>query len=283
MDDRAAVLPPEGRRTALVAAVRSAGFLRVADAALELGVSEVTVRADLAALDAAGLVRRVHGGATATGSLGGETSLEQTGERDAAIKRAIGVAAAARIRPGESVLLDVGSTALAVARALVARTDLVGVTVITNGLSIALELEAAIPRFTVVVTGGTLRPLQHSLVNPLGTTLLAGLNADVAILGCNGVDGDGLVTNLNLPEAEVKRAMLGAAVRRILVVDGSKAGIRRLGTIGALAEFDAVVTDGRALPLLAEPAAAGGVELVVVDAGPASPGAAAIGAGVTER
>ena len=66
-----------------------------------------------------------------------------------------------------SVLLDVGTTTTAVARALVARTDLEQVAVVTNGLNIALELEEAVGRFSVVVTGGTLRRLQHSLVNPL--------------------------------------------------------------------------------------------------------------------
>lgn len=96
-----------------------------------------------------------------------ESPVEATAERAAEVKRAIGRRAAALVTSGSSILLDVGSTTLAVARALVARAELSELTVVTNGLSIALALEAAIPRFTVVVTGGTLRPLQHSLVNPL--------------------------------------------------------------------------------------------------------------------
>ena len=90
---------------------------------------------------------------------------------------------------GDTVLLDVGTTTTAIARALVARADLRDVTVVTNGLTVALVLERAWPRISVVVTGGTLRPLQHSLVNPLGTVLLDGLNASIAFIGCNGVDG----------------------------------------------------------------------------------------------
>ena len=100
---------------------------------------------------------------------------------------------------------------------------------ITNGLSIALALEAAIPRFTVIVTGGTLRPLQHSLVAPLAANTLPELHADLAILGGNGIAKDGAVTNLNLPEAEIKRAMVTAATRRVLVADASKWGQRHLG------------------------------------------------------
>ena len=128
---------------------------------------------------------------------------------------------------GDTVLLHVGTTTTAIARALVARADLRDVTVVTNGLTVALVLERAWPRISVVVTGGTLRPLQHSLVNPLGTVLLDGLNASIAFIGCNGVDGAGGVTNVNLPEAEVKRAMLLSARRPVVVADGSSSARSR--------------------------------------------------------
>jgi DeoR family transcriptional regulator, aga operon transcriptional repressor len=79
----------------------------------------------------------------------------------------------------------------------------------------------------VVVTGGTLRRLQHSLVNPFGTVLLGRLHASIAFIGCNGVDARGGVTNVNLPEAEVKRAMLLAARRPVVVADGSSSARSR--------------------------------------------------------
>jgi hypothetical protein len=69
----------------------------------------------------------------------------------------------------------------------VQRDDLEDIVVLTNALPIALELEPAIPRFSVIVTGGTLRPLQHSLMNPLATTLLEQLHVDTAFIGCTGV------------------------------------------------------------------------------------------------
>ena len=102
-------------------------------------------------------------------------------------------------------------------------------TVITNGLTIALELEKAIPRFQVIVTGGTLRPLQHSLVEPLATTVLRELHADLAFIGCNGVHPANGITNINLPEADLKRVMVDAAERSIVVADGSKIGRTHLG------------------------------------------------------
>lgn len=246
-------LDAEARRATLAALLVEHGFVAVAEASTRLGVSEVTVRTDLTVLAARGIARRVHGGAVAAGSVR-EAPVEATAERDAELKRAIGGAAAALVTSGSSVMLDVGSTTQAVATALVARTDLSDVVVITNGLSIALTLEAAIPRFTVIVTGGSLRPLQHSLVDALAVDTVRGLHADLAILGCTGV-ADGRVTNVNLPEAAVKRAMISASTARVLVSDTSKFGRHDLSAVAPLADFGTVVTAGPGADALAVPAA----------------------------
>lgn len=235
------------RRERAAASIARRGFARVTDLARELGVSEVTVRTDLAALEAEGRITRIHGGAMPKGLVAErESSLEQSRTRLARAKEAIAAAAAAEVRSGESVLLDVGSTTLAVAHALVARTDLSEVVVVTNGLAVALALEPAIPRFTVVVTGGTVRSLQHSLVNPLATTLLDDVRADLAILGATGVHPVHGVTNVNLPEAEVKRRMVASAARRVLVADSSKLGQAHLGRVAGLDEIDELITDTNA-------------------------------------
>jgi DeoR family transcriptional regulator of aga operon len=242
-----AALPAELRRARMAERVREDGILRVADAAAEFGVSEVTVRADLGRLEAAGLVRRVHGSALPAPGGPREEPVERVSARDAAAKRAIGRRAAALVGSGTSVLLDVGSTTLAVAQALVDRAErgeLDELVVVTNGLSIALALEPAVPRITVVLTGGTLRPLQHSLVDPGASESLAGLHVDLAILGCNGVDEEGRITNLNLAEAQVKRAMLAASGAQLVVAESAKLGARHLGTIGVAGAGTALVTAG---------------------------------------
>ncbi|GMA91311.1 DeoR/GlpR family DNA-binding transcription regulator [Homoserinibacter gongjuensis] len=242
-----AALPAEERRARMAERVRDEGILRVADAAAEFGVSEVTVRADLGRLEAAGLVRRVHGSALPARGGPREEPLERVSARDAAAKRAIGRRAAALVDSGTSVLLDVGSTTLAVAHALVDRAErgeLDELVVVTNGLSIALALEPAVPRITVVLTGGTLRPLQHSLVDPGASESLAELHVDLAILGCNGVDDEGRITNLNLAEAQVKRAMLAASAAHLVVAESAKLGVRHLGTIGAASPATTLVTAG---------------------------------------
>ncbi len=241
----AATLPAEVRRSRIRERLEQRGYIRVADIARDFAISSVTARTDLDALVESGAARRVHGGAVSA-STAPEAPVEQTSQADTASKSAIGRRAAGLIDAGQSVFLDVGSTALAVAEALVDRTELHDVVVVTNGLATALALEPAIPRISVIVTGGSLRPLQHSLVNPMAQQLLASVHADVAILGCNGIDVDAGVTNVNLPEAEIKRAMVEASDRVIITADSSKLARITVGHVALLSQVDTIVTDAEA-------------------------------------
>jgi DeoR family transcriptional regulator of aga operon len=226
----------EVRQARMAGIIWDEGFARVTDLAGRFGVSAVTVRADLTALEARARVRRVRGGAVPPSGLLGERPFESSQWEAPLQKSSIGVHAAGMIAAGDTVILDVGTTTPA----------------------IALELERATPRISVVVTGGTLRPLQHSLVNPLGTTLLERLRATVAFVGCNGVDPEVGITNVNLPEAEVKRAMLLAARRRVIVADGSKVGEVELAKVCDVKEVSLLITDPTADPaVVAEIAAIG--------------------------
>lgn len=247
------------RRELALALVAERGFVRVAELSSAFGVTTVTARADLDALERAGGIRRVHGGAVPVSSPlsaerpDREPSFEEALEASVEPKRRIGEFAASLVKSGQSIILDVGTTTLQVARALRARADLDDLVVFTNGLSIALELEAEIPRFTVVVTGGTLRPKQHSLVYPLAGSMLDEVHVDLAFIGCNGVDPQHGVTNANLPEAAVKSLMLRAAARSIAVADATKLGEVHLGRIAPIDAFDALVTDAAApAPIVAE-------------------------------
>lgn len=244
------------------------GFVRVRDLADRFGVSTVTVRNDLQVLEERQLAFRVHGGAMPFNAARGERSFEEVAERHADEKAAIAATAASLVANGETIVVDVGTTAAAFAQALVDRQDLTELTVITSGIKIALLLEAAHPRFTIVVTGGTLRPKQHSLVEPLATTLFQSLRVDSVFLGCNGIAVDGGVTNINLPEAVVKRAMLEAAARCVVMADATKLGVRALAPVCTLGEVDVLVTDGRALATDVEPIRAEGVDVVLADAAP---------------
>jgi DeoR family transcriptional regulator of aga operon len=230
------------RRNRMLALIHDRAFVRVKELSDRFGISEVTVRNDLAALAERGRIHRVRGGAIPRAALGHERPFEESVTSFALEKLAIGRAAAELIRDGDSLILDVGTTSVAAARALVDRTELRDVVVFTNGLKTALELEPAVPRLTVVVLGGTLRPLQHSLVDPLAAHVLERISVGTLLLGCNGVHPTGGVTNINLPEAEIKRRMIGIAGRRVVLADGSKIGRIELAHLCDIDEIDMVIT-----------------------------------------
>jgi len=254
-------LPTEMRRAQILAFIKSRDFVRVADLSSRFRVSEVTVRGDLDALAGRGEIRRIRGGAM-------PRTFPNVEERPFADERvteklAIGRLAASLIASGETIILDVGTTTTAVARALMQHEDLRDIIIFTNALNIALELEEAIPRFTVVVTGGTLRPLQHSLVDPLGGLMFERIKAHTAILGCNGIDPQAGITNVNLPETEIKRRMLHAARRRILVADGSKVGEVELAYLCHVDDVDLLITDSSADPALLAELRERGLEILI--------------------
>lgn len=190
-------------------------------------------------------MQRIHGGAISSGRTV-EQPFERVSLAAADEKRAIGVLAAGMVQSGQAILLDVGTTTTAIAIALLERTDLQDVVVITNALNIALALESAIPRFAVIVAGGTLRPMQHSLVDPLAGTVLDQVHADLAFIGCSGIDAETGVTNVNLPEADVKRRMIAASSRVVVVADASKVGAVHHSRVAPLSAVDTVVTGGGA-------------------------------------
>jgi DeoR family transcriptional regulator of aga operon len=240
------------------------GFVRVRDLADRFGVSTVTVRTDLQLLEERQLAFRVHGGAMPFNRARGERPFEEVAEHHATEKSAIATLAASLVSSGETIVVDVGTTAAAFAQAIVDRADLTEVTVITNGIKIALLLEAAHPRFTIVVTGGTLRPKQHSLVEPLATSLFESLRVDTVFLGCNGVSVDGGVTNVNLPEAIVKRAMIASAARCVVLADSTKLGVRTLAPVCSLDDVDVLVTDRAAESSELDEIRSRGVDVVTV-------------------
>lgn len=156
------------RHQAILEHLRQEGQVRVSELSERFAVSAVTIRADLEHLEQQGALRRTRGGAVPAQQRRFELPLEASRQVHAREKERIGRHAAGLVRSGETIILDVGSTTTELARSL--PPSLRNVVVVTSALNIALLLESH-PGITVVVTGGTLRPLQHSLVNPYGTLL----------------------------------------------------------------------------------------------------------------
>ena len=219
------------------------GRISTSDLETRLGVTAVTIREDLKYLEQKGLLSRTRGGALARTGSGTEKALELTAMTNRAEKQAIGAHAASLIKSGQTVIIDVGSSTTALANAI--PVHLHSVVVVTNGLNIAMSLESR-PGVSVLVTGGTLRPLQHSLVAPMGTLLLEKLQADIAFVGCNGVDPERGFTNTNIAEAEIKQAMLNSADRKIFLADHDKIGHVASAFVADIASADLLVTDSGA-------------------------------------
>jgi DeoR family transcriptional regulator, fructose operon transcriptional repressor len=250
------------RQQAITDLLARFGVVRVSALAKELGVSSVTIRSDLDQLQQKGALRRTRGGAIPFDMATPELPLEETSRVRFAEKRKIGRRAAALVQDGETIIIDVGSTTTELAKAL--PPSLREVVVVTNGLNIALLLESH-PGVSVVVTGGMLRPLQHSLVNPYATTLFDELNADRAFLGCNGVDTLKGLTNTNMQEAEVKAQMMRASRQAVVLADHSKLLQVATARIAGLEAIHLLVTDDRADPAALSALADAGLRVVVAD------------------
>lgn len=252
------------RHESICSTLEASGRVSIPDLAEKLEVTAVTIREDLKHLESRGFLTRVRGGAVVTPGQERESALELTSMTNREDKHGIATYGASLIKNGHTVIIDVGSTTTALAKAL--SPDLRDVIVITNGLNIAMSLESA-PGVSVIVTGGTLRPLQHSLVAPMGTLILDQLRADIAFIGCNGVDVERGFTNANIAEAEIKQAMLRAARYAVFLADHDKIGKVASAFVADVNRADLLITDNRADPEVLEALQESGLETVVVEPG----------------
>ncbi len=226
------------RQNVILDVARRDGRVGVREIADVLGVTAETVRKDLDALQANGLIRRVHGGALALESLAFEPGLHsRTALREE--KTAIASAALSMLPSEGVVLIEAGSTTYRLVE--LAPPDL-RLTVVTNSLPIGMLLSSR-PSCTVVMIGGRLRSVTMGTVDALAVRALADLYVDVAFLGTNALSVEKGLTTPDFAEAEVKRAMLGSARRSVLLADHSKLGTVSLCKYGDLRDVDTVITD----------------------------------------
>jgi DeoR/GlpR family transcriptional regulator of sugar metabolism len=236
-----------------------------ADLAAEFDVSEMTIRRDVEALETSGVVRRVVGGAIALKGKDTEPSFETRVALSAEEKHHIADAVAGLIGRNETLILDSGSTALAVAKSLKGR-DL-GLTVVTPSLLAALELVNE-PNTSVVLTGGEVRPGELSLIGAAAEDTLSCYNCDSFVMGVAGIDGARGLSDYHPGESRVKRAAAKRADRVIVAADKSKLGRVTFVSIAALSEIDMIVTDGAPDHPALVAARGVGVEVLCVSATP---------------
>lgn len=227
------------RQQRIIAVARRDGRVEVTALADTLGVAAETVRRDLTALERRGSLRRVHGGAIPVERLEVEPSLATRSGRLADVKRRIAARALDELPSGGSIILDSGSTALAVAELLPPDLDL---TVLTNSLAAATVL-ASHPGISLYLLGGRVRGTTGAAVGDWATGALADVTVDVAFLGTNGLSVTRGLTTPDQSEALVKRAMVGAARKCVVLTDSSKTGDAHLHRFAQVADVDVVITD----------------------------------------
>lgn len=230
----------QSRRELIAEAVRQKRFVRNSELSSRFGVSTVTIRQDIDALSARGLVQRTYGGAVFNPESNLDSSFDQRSSLNAEAKRRIGRAAARSIAPGETVILDSGSTTIEIARYLPENRD---ITVVTCALNIALEA-ATRPGVTVIVCGGRLNTRTLSTADQQTQRQLSEIFADRLFLATYGVHFEKGLAERSFEIAETKRALIAAAREITLVCDASKFGSAGPVLISPLSVVKRVVTDG---------------------------------------
>lgn len=227
------------RQQAILRLARENGRVDVLSLATRFDVTAETVRRDLKALDRAGLVRRVHGGAIPAGQLDFEPDLAARESASTDEKERIGQAAVEELPADGSVVLDAGSTTARLAASIPVDASL---TVVTHALPTAARL-ADHPGIELHIVGGRVRHRTRAAVDAWALRTYGEINADVLFLATNGFSVDAGLTTPDLAEAAVKRTVIAAARRVVLLADSTKAGQEHFARFGDLSHVDLLITD----------------------------------------
>ena len=233
------ILTAFDRRTAILTYLqqhRRASTRQLSD---QFGVSEVTIRADLATLEKGGHLNRQHGGAELPKPEQGEQPFDLRRSQHPNQKIEVARAAAATIEPGDTILLDASSTAFQLALMLKNHRNL---TVATNNVQTALAL-AGNPSLEIILIGGLVRGDNWSVVGGLAEEMLGKLHATRGFFGAAGLTLDRGLTDADSREVQIKRAMIAATNQVTVLLDASKFGQQSFLTFAHLADIDHLITD----------------------------------------
>lgn len=250
----------EERRQRVLELVSRRGFISLTDLAQEISKSESTIRRDLEYWDQQGKIKRTHGGAIFMGDGSVLPALEDRSGSQLDEKRAVARAAVARIRDGDAILLDGGTTTLEVARLLVGRS----LQIVTNSLPIA-NLFASSRETDLVFLGGYVYPKTGVALGPLTVRIMEDVHVHQAILSVGGITAKGLF-NSNLLLTETERQMMKCADEVVVVADHTKVGRQALSFLCELAAVDTLILDNGLTAAQRELIDGAGTRLILADA-----------------
>lgn len=258
--ERWRIVLSEERRARIAAELKASQGVRTEDLSALLGVSQETIRRDFSTLEDEGLLRRVHGGAMPIGQrVAVEEPYRERTASNVAGKKAMARVAAGLIHNNDTVILDVGTSILEIARAI--PLDWSGL-VLTNSISVATELSTR-RKAQIMVAGGMLREGDLSTSGQYARDLFSDYFADIAFIGSGGLSVQGGLSDYpHLDEATVKRVMIHNAHAAYAVVDATKFNVTAARKVCALADLTGVVSDGSPDEGLTEALADADVEIL---------------------
>lgn len=216
--------------------------VRIEELSNSLGVSPNTIRRDLKALEEEGVLRRIQGGALLNENNQGLTTFDERLEKNLEAKKKIARKATSLIAPGDTIIIDSGTTMFELAKLLPPLSDL---TVITNSIEIGNYLLAHKQQdMTLIISGGIALEGSRCLVGIPAENFFAQIHADTLFLAVRGITLQNGFTNQNLQEIPVKRRMITAAKKIVVLADNSKFGKSAISSICAIEDVQTLVTDG---------------------------------------
>src|ERR1700735_2785187 len=235
---------PTQRRQAILAQVREQAAVSAEDLSRQFAVSVETIRRDLRRLQRAGLLERVYGAAAGPWGRASEGSCAARSGRHTERKRAIAALAASLVEPEETIVIDVGTTALEVARALPASFR---GRVLTNSVPAAMELSAR-SDVELLLCGGQVRPGDGGCAGAHAEPFFSEFYADRAFLGSGGVHPEAGLTDYYPAEVAVRRTIVAHTAKNYVLADSSKLGVIAVHRVCALDQLTAVITDDQETP-----------------------------------
>ncbi len=252
-------MPANPRHEAMLAAVRELGTASVEALAERFGVTLQTVRRDVKLLADAGLVARYHGGVRLPSSTTENIAYRQRQALHDEAKQRIARAVAREVPEGCSLILNIGTTTEAIARALAGRR---GLRVITNNLNVAAILSDS-PDCEVIVAGGAVRHRDRGIVGEATVEFISQFRVDIGLIGISGIEADGTLRDYDYREVKVAQAIIRASRQVWLAADHSKFNRPAMVEVGRLDQVDQLFTDAPPPPPFASLLAEAGVQCAV--------------------
>lgn len=232
---------PNPRQIKLLQHVHQHHSSTVDQLALHLGVTVQTVRRDLQRLSEAGLLARFHGGVRLPNSTIENIAHHQRESLHAEGKRRIAQAVAHAVPNDCSLLINIGTTTEAIAKALLHHT---GLRVITNNINVAAILSRN-QNCEVIVTGGVVRPRDYGIVGEATVDFIRQFKVDIALIGISGIESDGSLRDYDYREVKVSQAIISHAREVWLATDASKFNRPAMVQVAQLSQIDRLFTDAQ--------------------------------------